>query len=389
MNKLSIVCLLSIILLSNVDTNAQKSLADTNFVGPPIDTTLLRIDYSNIEEVILKLPITNNEIPCNNVYEKWNNDHVRVKRRDMADVFKNQIDINLLPPGNFVFPVKGKVISLYGYRGKSVHTGIDIKLNKGDSVRACFDGVVRLSKRYSSYGKIVVIRHYNGIETVYSHFSKLLVNVNQKVKAGDVIGLGGRTGRASTEHLHFETRYLEEPFNCQHFIDCKNFSLFDNSVTLTAKTFKFRAKPIFKKGFPAEFYEDDSSASDSLDTLYAHNWIWPAAKLKIDSTKIDSTQLQTDTISTIDKTEAMEDVLIKKTEDSAEETIIKNLQIEKPEKPLKKENLKQKNHIVKAKETYYSISKKHNTTVEKLLEINKLSKEHILSIGEELIIPTQ
>ena len=86
-------------------------------------------------------------------------------------------------------------------------------------------GKVRISKRFKGYGNAVVVRHYNGLETVYAHLNKLCVKVDDEVKAGDLVGLGGRTGRATADHLHFETRFLEQPINPMTFIDFDNFTL--------------------------------------------------------------------------------------------------------------------------------------------------------------------
>ncbi|NCN65368.1 MAG: M23 family metallopeptidase, partial [Candidatus Altiarchaeum hamiconexum] len=98
-------------------------------------------------------------------------------------------------------------------------------LAKGDSVHSAFDGVVRVSRYFSGYGNIVVVRHYNGLETCYAHLSKLIAKVNQMVKTGEVLGLGGRTGRATCDHLHFEVRYLEEPINPRLVFDFENQKL--------------------------------------------------------------------------------------------------------------------------------------------------------------------
>jgi nucleoid-associated protein YgaU len=94
-----------------------------------------------------------------------------------------------------------------------------------------------MSRYYSGYGNCVVIRHYNGIETLYGHLSKLKVKVNQQVKAGDVIGLGGRTGRASCNHLHFETRFQGKAFNPKQLINFETFSLLSDTFTVTKATF--------------------------------------------------------------------------------------------------------------------------------------------------------
>ena len=93
------------------------------------------------------------------------------------------------------------------------HSGADIKTKANDSILCVFDGVVRMAKSYGGYGKVIVVRHFNGLETVYSHNSKNFVAPGDSVKAGQVIGLTGRTGRATTEHLHFELRANGQHFN--------------------------------------------------------------------------------------------------------------------------------------------------------------------------------
>lgn len=115
---------------------------------------------------------------------------------------------------NYAFPLPGaKVISNYGGHNRKSHSGIDIKTCAKDTIRCVFDGVVRLSKSYGGYGNVVVVRHPNGLETIYSHNFVNLVKVGETVQVGQLIGLTGRTGRASTEHLHFETRVNGQHFN--------------------------------------------------------------------------------------------------------------------------------------------------------------------------------
>jgi hypothetical protein len=143
---------------------------------------------------------------------------------------------------DFVCPIRKKVISKFGPRGKRIHTGTDIKCSLGDSIFAAFDGKVRIAKIASGYGYMVLVRHYNGLETLYGHLSKITVNTNEMVKAGDLIGLGGRTGRATTEHLHFETRYLSEPFNPEIIIDFENGILLQDTLCITKKTFEIPRK---------------------------------------------------------------------------------------------------------------------------------------------------
>jgi len=103
-------------------------------------------------------------------------------------------------------PILGKVISPFGRRGGRTHTGVDVKLKHGDAVGAALKGVVKMAKSYSGYGKLVILTHPDGYETYYAHLSKCLVAKGDTVVAGQIVGLGGRTGRATTDHLHFEVR---------------------------------------------------------------------------------------------------------------------------------------------------------------------------------------
>lgn len=131
----------------------------------------------------------------------------------------------------FAFPLPGaKVISPYGTRRGRMHTGIDLKTCPNDTIVAAFAGVVRMSKRYGAYGNVIVIRHQSGFETVYSHNVKNLVKVGEHVSAGDPIALTGRTGRATTEHLHFEVRVNGQYFDPNWVIDFQNRTLKDNKL---------------------------------------------------------------------------------------------------------------------------------------------------------------
>lgn len=120
-----------------------------------------------------------------------------------------------------ICPVIGKVISPFGYRGRHRHTGADIKLHRGDTVVSTLNGTVTMSCRYYGYGNLIIIKHDEGVETYYSHLSKCLVEKGDTVIAGQAVGLGGRTGRASTDHLHFEVRKNKKPLNPESFF---NFS---------------------------------------------------------------------------------------------------------------------------------------------------------------------
>jgi len=199
------------------------------------------MDENDLEESGILLPPSNSVIPSilnipslNQFYASWDTLYVR----RYSEIPPATADSVLLPLFNeystgFVMPVEGSFLSPFGHRGRRVHAGVDIKLELGDPVSAAFDGVVRMARRYSGYGNCVVIRHYNGLETLYGHLSKISVKVNQQVKAGDLVGLGGRTGRASCNHLHFETRFQGIAFNPKQLIDFATNSLVSDTFTVT------------------------------------------------------------------------------------------------------------------------------------------------------------
>lgn len=140
---------------------------------------------------------------------------------------------------DFVMPWNGVVTSRYGYRKGRYHNGIDINLTTGDTVVAAFSGKVRYA-RYNDagFGNLVIIRHYNGLETFYAHLSKHLVVPNQEVKAGQPIGLGGNTGRSFGAHLHFETRFYDAPINPEEIIDFTNQELRDENLFIHRGLFR-------------------------------------------------------------------------------------------------------------------------------------------------------
>jgi hypothetical protein len=140
------------------------------------------------------------------------------------------IDFTKLTPKEWCYPMRnGKVISPFG-GARRHHTGADIKTHAGDTIFAAFDGKVRLAKPYSGYGNVIVIRHDIGIETVYSHNKKNLVKVNDHVRAGQPIAIVGRTGRATTEHCHFEIRINGRAYDPMKFFDAATRQLRSQKV---------------------------------------------------------------------------------------------------------------------------------------------------------------
>ena len=127
----------------------------------------------------------------------------------------------------FGFPGSGKIISSFGIRSGRIHTGTDIKMAKGDTIYAVFDGLVSCSQYHYGYGNLVIIHHKNNLETYYGHLSKFLVHSGIRVKTGEPIGLAGATGRATTSHLHFEIRENDQPYNPELVFDFSNQKIND------------------------------------------------------------------------------------------------------------------------------------------------------------------
>ncbi len=135
------------------------------------------------------------------------------------------------------------VTSRFGFRWGRNHLGTDIDLQMRDPVKAAFDGIVRI-KSYDRYGfgYFVVIRHKNGLETIYGHLSKILVEIGQEVKAGEEIGKGGSTGRSTGSHLHFETRYRGLAFDPEIVYDFRGYDIKFEYLTITPETFGYITK---------------------------------------------------------------------------------------------------------------------------------------------------
>lgn len=158
----------------------------------------------------------------------------------LADKNSMIVDLSLISKEDYAFPLPGgKVISPYGGRRRN-HSGVDLKTRANDTIVAAFEGIVRMAKPYAAYGNVIVIRHYNGLETIYSHNSKNLIKVGDYIKVGQPIALTGRTGRATTEHLHFEVRVNGQHFNPNIIFNMNSRKLNEKCLVFT-KTGKYIA----------------------------------------------------------------------------------------------------------------------------------------------------
>lgn len=210
------------------------------------DKIKLKLPDTTLEDLFFQLP---QEIPA--IYEEikfsdfsdmpeeydvWNNITINPYQTslvNMQDTLK--IDVSKYCP-----PITKQVTSDWGFRKWRYHYGIDLKVHKGDTVKCAFDGTIRITRRERGYGYFVVVRHTNGLETLYGHLEKILVRNNQEIKSGEAIGLGGNTGRSTGYHLHFEFRYLGNPV-CPHDIaDFSTHTVKNNVFILSSKNFAYK-----------------------------------------------------------------------------------------------------------------------------------------------------
>ncbi|MDL2257276.1 peptidoglycan DD-metalloendopeptidase family protein [Bacteroidales bacterium OttesenSCG-928-I14] len=223
-----------------------------------------------VDSMLIKMALEAEEFLCpsNELYGgRWNHNSVKAYS-DMTLPSNYEIKVS-----DFVMPVEGRITSKYGPRRRRMHRGVDLSLAKGDTVVAAFDGKVRVkSFEKRGYGYYVVLRHHNGLETVYGHFSKILVDQDEYVKAGQAIGLGGSTGRSSGPHLHFEMRFLGQDINPEHIIDFKN-SCPKDDVYVFNKTKATRTTPTTSVASSDSNQNKEQGAAPAPKTKYKYHTI--------------------------------------------------------------------------------------------------------------------
>ncbi len=177
-----------------------------------------------------------------NMYSEWDSTQIHYPKYD----FSNKIDTTFLLLTNqnfeYVHPFKGIVTSNFGWRKRRFHYGIDINLNTGDTVVNAFHGIVRITKRSKSYGNVVVVRHDNGLETLYAHLKSIFISSGDTIDAGVPIGLGGNTGRSRGSHLHYEIRYLGVAINPTDIINFEAYKLLNDTLAISKHTFDYMHK---------------------------------------------------------------------------------------------------------------------------------------------------
>ncbi len=208
---------------------------------PPKFNAILQIPhhYSGFSKSIVPISdylrsIEFSEMP--EEYDIWSDTKINPYQVNLVDM-KDTVKIDL---SSYFHPINKYVTSDFGFRRWRHHYGIDLKVHKGDSVANAFDGVVRITKRARDYGYYVLVRHFNGLETLYAHLNKITVRPGDTLKAGQPVGLGGNTGRSTGYHLHFEIRYLGNPINPNDLIDFNNYAIKNQILALNASHFEYK-----------------------------------------------------------------------------------------------------------------------------------------------------
>ena len=303
---------------------AQDKLASV----APVDTKMRAIDSIAIKRLVQHEEEIMFEFPAEDLYPEWNNTYTTNFEVQIPSEYK--IDLR-----NFCMPTPSRLVnSHYGYRRsfRRQHYGTDIKVFVGDTIRAAFSGKVRVVEDQGyrrGYGKYVVIHHPNGLETVYGHLSRHLVKPDQIVRAGEVIGLGGNTGRSTGSHLHFETRFLGQFINPE-------------------KLFDFEAQDV--KG---DYYLFCSNGRGAL-------------------------------LASADNVEGGEEEM---DEETARALMAKEAESEAfQQKKMQEMRTKPRTHVhkVKSGETLSSIARKCGTTIDKLCRMNNIKRTTILRPGQIL-----
>ena len=292
------------------------------------------------------------EIPAYGLYQQyWDTVHLRSRMLEIP--FSNdRLMLMLVQDANnpFVMPCQfDKVRLAYGEtKNGGFHPGIDLKTESQTLVKSCFDGVVRMARDYGDYGSTVVVRHYNGLETVYAHLDKLCVKPNQMVKAGQVVGQTGTTGNTKECVLHFETRFMNECFDPELVIDFEEEDVLQNNMALMSRDFNILP----------------------LDAVGAWKPVAPKPKATAPEIKPELTPVgkpQPSSPSVVPRAQASEVV---------EQTA--------PKVQPQPQSSEAVYHTVAAGENLYRISLKYNTTVDKILKLNNLKNADMIVEGQKL-----
>lgn len=348
-----------------------------------IKTDIASEKIATLEEIMLE---EEEELlfPADELYgSNWENRWVDPFRQNKDITFPDSCEIDC---SSFILPIDCnlKVTSKYGPRRRRMHRGIDLKVQIGDTIRAAFSGKVRIrSFERRGYGYYLVLRHPNGLETVYGHLSKFLVNENDIIKAGEPIGLGGNTGRSTGSHLHFETRFLGQAINPAEIIDFENGVPHQDLYVFRNVKINGRKSNIYTSSEDQMVYHRVKSGDTlgkiarmygtSINELCRLNGIKSTSTLRIGQ----SLRCSTSGGGTVAKTTV-------KAEPVAAKAVAKENKTTTTKQTATAENNGPVYHRIKSGDTLSAIAQKYGTTVGKLCELNGIKKTTVLRLGRSI-----
>ena len=319
-----------------------------------------------------------------------------------VDPFRGTAKVNFpdsfaIDCSSFVYPIAidsmARITSKYGPRRRRMHKGIDLKVLKGDTIRAAFNGKVRIKAfERRGYGYYVVLRHPNGLETIYGHLSKILVEENQIVRAGETIGLGGNTGRSTGSHLHFETRFLGQAINPAEIIDFENGVPHQDTYVFHNIKINGRRSNIYTSSSDRMVYHRVKSGDTlgkiariygtGVNELCRLNGLKSTSVLRIgQSIRCSAGAVASAKAGTSKPTASASVKQTVKTTVAADAAAVASIN--------QTSNAGQQEatpvyHRVKSGDTLGAIAAKYGTTVSKLCELNGITKTTILKLGRSL-----
>ena len=319
-----------------------------------------------------------------------------------VDPFRGAAKVNFpdsfaIDCSSFVYPIAidsmARITSKYGPRRRRMHKGIDLKVLKGDTIRAAFNGKVRIKAfERRGYGYYVVLRHPNGLETIYGHLSKILVEENQIVRAGETIGLGGNTGRSTGSHLHFETRFLGQAINPAEIIDFENGVPHQDTYVFHNVKINGRRSNIYTSSSDRLVYHRVKSGDTlgkiariygtSVNELCRLNGLKSTSVLRIgQSIRCSAGAIASAKAGTSKPTASASVKQTVKTTVAADAAAVASIN---QTSDAGRQEATPVYHRVKSGDTLGAIAAKYGTTVSKLCELNGITKTTILKLGRSL-----
>lgn len=288
---------------------------------------------------------------------------------------------------SFYFPIDNeevKITDVYGYRPRRrrMHRGIDLKVQTGDTIRAAFDGKIRIrSYERRGYGYYLVLRHPNGLETVYGHLSKFLTEENDIVRAGDPIGLGGNTGRSTGSHLHFEMRFLGLAINPSEVVDFVNRVPIQDAYMFKNLKVNGKKSNIYTANDGKLAYHRVRSG-DTLGAIARRYGTSVSALCNLNGIKSTTTLRigQSLRVGTVSKEQTVATTTTKEKKETTKATTTASTTTKTVEAPTASTVF----HEIKSGDTLDAVSKRYGVSIEKLCELNNVTVKTKLQIGKKL-----